>query len=220
MSMSPSFHSLQVTRTARVATLGSPEAATVWWVVLHGYGQLSADLLPSASVLASPECCVVAPEGLSRFYVDGPTSHEQVGASWMTREERSHEIEDYVAYLDAVVRRLRSVTDPPTVRVVGFSQGAATASRWVLLGDTPVERLVLWGGAPAHDLDLTAHADRLRSLDLTLVAGTEDQYVTAERREAVRRRLDQNDIPFTIHTFDGGHRLDDETLETIAANAR
>lgn len=218
--MSPSFHSLQVTRTARVATLGPPAAATVWWVVLHGYGQLAADVLTASSAIASPECCVVAPEGLSRFYVDGRTPNQKVGASWMTREERSHEIQDYVAYLDSVVRQLRSGEEPPTVRVLGFSQGAATASRWALLGDTPIDRLVLWGGAPAHDLDLSTHADGLRRMDLTLVVGSEDQYVTAERRETVRRRLDRHDIPLTVHTFEGGHRLDDDTLETIAASSR
>ena len=107
----------------------------------------------------------------------------------------------------------------PSIRVLGFSQGAATASRWALLGDTAVDRLVLWGGAPAHDLDLSAHAERLRALDLTLVTGTDDPYVTEERRAAVRRRLDRHDIPVTERTFEGGHRLDDAVLGEIASEA-
>jgi predicted esterase len=105
------------------------------------------------------------------------------------------------------------------VHVLGFSQGAATASRWALLGDTALDRLVLWGGAPAHDLDLETHADALRAMDLTLVMGTDDPYVTDERRAAVRRQLARHDIPVTVHTFEGGHRLDDVTLRTIIVDS-
>ena len=215
MSETPSLHSVKTTRTGRVATLGAPASAAVWWVVLHGYGQLAADFIGHFEPVVAPNRCVVAPEGLSRFYVDGLERHEEVGASWMTRVDRAHEIDDYVAYLDAAVRHLRSGEETPSIRVLGFSQGAATASRWALLGDTAVDRLVLWGGAPAHDLDLAAHADTLRSLNLTLVAGTTDPHVSSERRNAVRARLRRHDIPVAFQSFDGGHRIDAETLQHL-----
>ncbi len=214
---SPSLHTVEVRRTARVATLGSPRTASTWWVVLHGYGQRAADFLQPFSPIVGPDRCVVAPEGLSRFYVDGLESHEQVGASWMTREDRDHEIADYVAYLDEAVRSLRPSDASPSLRVLGFSQGAATAGRWALLGDTTVDRLVLWGGAPAHDLSLASHADALRAMDLTLVVGTDDPYVTDESRAAVRERLGRHDIPVSVHTYEGGHRIDPDTLQRIVA---
>ena len=233
----PDVHTVRVPRTARVATLGTPATAPTWWVALHGYGQLATDVLEPFAAVAGPERAVLAPEALSRFYVDDLETHEQVGASWMTRVARTAEIADYVDYLDAVVRRLRpdhgrpraageedvSGRRPdgtaPSIRVLGFSQGAATASRWALLGDTAVDRLVLWGGAPAHDLDLEAHAERLRAMDLTLIVGTEDPYVTDERRAAARRRLARPDIPVTVRTFEGGHRLDDDTLRAVVGAA-
>ncbi|MFP4229351.1 MAG: alpha/beta hydrolase [Salinivenus sp.] len=211
----PTHHAFEVPRTARCATLGALDAP-VWWVVLHGYGQRAADLAAAARPLVSPTRCVVAPEGLSRFYVDGLDTHEEVGASWMTRAMREAEIHDYVRYLNAAVRRLAPGENIPTIRVLGFSQGAATASRWALLGNPPVDRLVLWGGAPAHDLDLSMHADALRNMDLTLVIGTEDPYVTADRRRAVQAQLERHNIPVTTHTFDGGHRLDRGVLHTLA----
>ncbi len=215
----PSTHTLRVARTARVATLGTPRTARTWWVGLHGYGQRAADFAQALAPLAGPNRCVVAPEGLSRFYVDGLDTHEQVGASWMTREAREAEINDYVAYLDAAVRHLRPEGQPPRLRVLGFSQGAATASRWALLGDCPVDQLVLWGGAPAHDLDLATHADVLRDLDLTLVFGTDDPYVSAERRAAVQQRLSAHDIPASTRTFAGGHRLDADALRALGEDA-
>lgn len=239
----PDLHAVRVPRTAHVATLGTPGAAETWWVALHGYGQRAADFAEQCAALTGPDRAVVAPEALSRFYVDGLETHETVGASWMTRAAREDEIADYVEYLDTVVRRLRPDRGnrksagekegpgprpdqgerpeeaSPSICVLGFSQGAATASRWALLGDTAVDRLVLWGGAPAHDLDLSAHAERLRALDLTLVIGTDDPYVTEERRAAARRRLDRHDLPVTERTFEGGHRLDDAVLGEIAAEA-
>jgi predicted esterase len=210
-----SQHTLRVDRTARVTTLGAPSTAATWWVVLHGYGQLAADFASPFEGLVTPDRAVVAPEALSRFYVDGLDTHEEVGASWMTREGREEEIHDYVAYLDRVVEHFRPDGPSPSIRVLGFSQGAATASRWAVLGDTTVDRLVLWGGAPAHDLDLNTHAKTLRQMTLTLVAGTDDPYVTPERRAAIERHLAAHDIPVTLHTFEGGHRLDAEILQPI-----
>ena len=215
MADAPAHHTFEVPRTARCATLGALDAP-VWWIVLHGYGQRAADSAEAARPLVSASRCVVAPEGLSRFYVDGLDTHEQVGASWMTREMREAEIRDYIRYLDAVVERLAPPDAPSSIHVLGFSQGTATASRWALLGDTPIDRLVLWGGALAHDLDLSAHASAIRALDLTIVVGTDDPYVTADRRRAVEAQLAHHEIPVSIHTFDGGHRLDAATLRALA----
>lgn len=218
MSAEPRLHTLEVSRTARVATLGTPATAASWWVVLHGYGQLAADFVSAFEPIVTPDRCVVAPEGLSRFYVDGMDQHEQVGASWMTREARESEISDYVDALDATIHHLADDT-APSLHVLGFSQGAATASRWALWGTTAVDRLVLWGGAPAHDLDLAEHAASLRALDLALVAGTEDPYVTDDRWAAVQNRLQAHDIPVTTHTFEGGHRIDPNPLRALVAPA-
>jgi predicted esterase len=214
----PAQHTLRVARTARIATLGSPAQASTWWVALHGYGQQAADFVRPFEAVTGPDRAVLAPEGLSRFYVDGLETHEEVGASWMTRAAREAEIADYVAYLDAVVDHFRPAADAPSIRVLGFSQGAATASRWALLGDTAVDRLVLWGGAPAPDLDLAAHADALRRMGLTLVRGTDDPYVTPDRLAAVRDRLAAHALSATTHTFEGGHRLDDDTLRQVVAD--
>lgn len=215
----PSLHSLRVERTARIATLGAPSTAATWWLVLHGYGQLAEDFASPFADIVTPDRAVVAPEALSRFYVDGLETHEEVGASWMTRAAREDEISDYVAYLDRVVEHFRTDGSSPSIRVLGFSQGAATASRWAVLGDTTVDRLVLWGGAPAHDLDLTTHAKALRQMDLTLVAGTDDPYVTPERRAAIERHLATHDIPVTVHPFEGGHELDAPALQRVVTAA-
>lgn len=218
MTDRPSVHTLSVSRTARYATLGQPNSASVWWVVLHGYGQLAADFIQAFESIATSDRCVVAPEGLSRFYVDDMDEHERVGASWMTREARDDEISDYVAALDAIVHDLGSGPRPSSIHALGFSQGAATASRWALLGETSIDRLTLWGGGPAHDLDLETHADELERMDLSLVVGEQDPHVTEERRQTAIQRLESYQIPVTVHSFDGGHRLDRPTLRALTTS--
>ena len=138
-------HRLTAPRTARYFTLGSDAAALgEVWFVLHGYGQLAARFLTGFAPIDDGTRLVVAPEALSRFYVDH--ANRKVGASWMTREDRLAEIDDYVRYLDAVRAEVLRDGTPrqSSVHVLGFSQGAAAAARWTASGAGPVDRLVLW----------------------------------------------------------------------------
>jgi len=214
----PALHHLSTTRTARYATLGDPSAAREAWVVLHGYGQLAEYFIRSFRVLDDGERLIVAPEALSRFYLDGMREHDRVGASWMTKADREREIHDYVRYLDALYAQMVAggLGEDAPVHVLGFSQGTATASRWAALGESTVERLTLWAGGVPHDLDLDAHRTLLQRLDLTLVIGTEDEYISAERVADEEARLDAHGIPHRTVRFDGGHRIDPDVLADLA----
>jgi len=211
----PALHTLRVSRTARYAQYGDPKAPD-WWVVLHGYGQRASDFIQPFAEGGVDGRCIVAPEALSRFYTDGMAAHQEVGASWMTRVARAEEIGDYVRYLDALVQHLRPDGTAPRLHVLGFSQGAATASRWAVLGNTPVERLTLWAGDLAHDLELDVRADALRAMDLTIVLGRDDPFISEDRLQTLRDRLDAYAIPATVHRFDGGHRLHRATLRRLS----
>ncbi len=217
-------HTVAVQRTARYSALGDPSASHHLFV-LHGYGQRAQDFIRPFAAIAQADRCIIAPEALSRFYTDDLGEHSKVGASWMTKEAREAEIGDYVAYLDNLAAILMdsaradsaSTTriNSPTRTVLGFSQGAATASRWALLGKTPVDRLILWAGSPAHDLDYEAHADSLRAMSLTFVVGDDDPWITEERREPVTQMFAARDIPVEMHTFPGGHRLSRDVLRDL-----
>ena len=54
-------------------------------------------------------------------------------------------------------------------------------------------------------------------MDLTLVLGTNDEYVTERRQNKIEARLQDHAISFQRLTFDGTHRLDRDTLATILA---
>jgi hypothetical protein len=99
-------HHLPVSRTARYFTIGEPHASLrELWFVCHGYGQLAGRFVRHFESIDAPHRMIVAPEALSRFYVEVPGkthADTHVGASWMTREDRLSDIEDYVEYLDAL----------------------------------------------------------------------------------------------------------------------
>jgi predicted esterase len=206
---------ISVPRSARYHTLGEPQGAREVWFVCHGYGQLAARFLERFRPLDDGSRCVVAPEGLSRFYLTESPSERRVGASWMTREDRLSEIEDYVRYLDAVYRDVR----PPSERVtvLGFSQGAATACRWASMGSSRVDRLIVWGGEIPPDLDLAASParERLRAVSLHLVYGSRDEYFTSKIVAATEDRLRAADVPYALVPFDGGHEIDEATLRRL-----
>lgn len=214
-------HHLPVARTARYFTLGDLERPAEAWFVCHGYGQLAGYFIRHFEPLASGRRLIVAPEGLSRFYLEDPEgghANARVGASWMTREDRLAEIEDYVAHLNDVYRAVLGSVDPAGVRVValGFSQGVATACRWIARGLVRADRLILWAGAPPPDLDLAATAPVLRRLDMALVAGTRDEWATDAAVAEQEARLKQHGIPYRVVRFDGGHHLDATVLASLA----
>ena len=203
-------HFLSTSRTARYFTLGVENAAEVWFVC-HGYGQLAPRFLERFRPIEAAGRCIVAPEALSRFYLTDSPAERRVGASWMTREDRLHEIDDYVRYLDGVYRK---VADPETrVAALGFSQGTATVCRWAALGSSRIHRLILWGGEVPPDLDLT----RLRVPNLTLVYGTQDQFFTPKVVAATEARLREHKIGYELVSFDGAHEIDEPTLLELAS---
>jgi predicted esterase len=215
-------HHLPVTRTARYYTRGAASRAREVWFACHGYGQLAQYFLRRFEPLDDGTRLLVAPEALSRFYLGDPGgSHAdaRVGATWMTREDRLREIDDYVGYLDAVYREVMSAGVPPNARVVvlGFSQGVATACRWAALGNARVDELVLWAERMPPDLDLARAAERLRTARVRLVVGAADRSLPAGALDEERQRLARHGIRGEALTFPGGHELDAETLRRIAS---
>ena len=87
---------------ARYCTLGDfNEATRKIWFVLHGYGQLARFFIRKFKTLSDEGVYVIAPEGLSKFYLEDVTTRAQsgnsrVGAAWMTSENRLADIENYI----------------------------------------------------------------------------------------------------------------------------
>jgi predicted esterase len=215
---------IAVTRTARYYVLGKPgsEIDDVWFVC-HGYGQLASDFISEFECIAGPRRLIVAPEALNRYYIStapefhGPES--KVGATWMTRADREAEIDDYVNYLDDLYAEIMGdlVGRKVNVTVLGFSQGGATANRWLTRGASRADRLLMWGSLLPSDADLNEAAAFFRDTELVIVYGTRDQFAEQKMISDYMALLESSSIPHTIITFDGGHRMNRETLRELAA---
>jgi predicted esterase len=217
MSQTPLEHLIPITRTARYHTLGQPgRQIRHLWYVLHGYGQLSAYFIRHFEAILDAETLVVAPEGLSLFYL--PPGWTRVGATWMTKEKRLSEIEDYIAYLDQIHLAIsQQVPDDVCITICGFSQGATTAWRWIRAGGIHPQHLINWAGALPEDKP--EHASfRLPETHLYHVASSEDEFVTAADADKMRAAMQHLGQSLRTYHFEGNHRMDTATLQAINAD--
>ena len=211
-------HHLAVTRTARYYQLGELSASTQHvWFVCHGYGQLAAYFSRHFAFLAeaNSNTVVVAPEGLSRFYLNGTGG--RVGASWMTSDDRLHEIDDHLGFLDQLADHVLAQC-PAGVRltVLGFSQGTATVSRWLAQARFRPAHLILWAGGFPADMAPDVAQQLLHQLRLTVVVGTEDEYISPSQAAQLQQQLQQLGAAPTLLAFTGKHELNRAVLEKLA----
>jgi predicted esterase len=211
-------HHLAVHRTARYYTLGPVDAAEVWFVC-HGYAQLARYFVRSFEILDDGSRLIVAPEALNRYYfetapgVHGPDA--RVAATWMTREDREHEIDDYIAYLDSLYVALVGDGVGRVVIALGFSQGAATVSRWAARGRARVDHVILWGSGLAHELNPAP--DLLANARLWIALGDADPQIDEARVVDADRRLRAGGLAYELYRYAGGHRIEPAALRGLAA---
>jgi len=206
---------------ARYYTLGDLNSSTSKiWFVLHGYGQLSKFFISKFNILANAGVHVVAPEGLSKFYLEdittrANTGNNRVGATWMTRENRLTDIENYLTYLSSVYKYEVPENFHGEITLLGFSQGAATATRWAIEGNLPFDQLILWGGILPPDMNFEKAHEVLKHKKVIEVFGKKDPFLTDERLAEVTTLNNRLNIQPEIIEFEGGHEMNEFVLERL-----
>lgn len=228
---------IAIFKTARYYIIGEQsEKINSVWFVLHGYGQLAEDFILnfSRSDIRNPllsadkqisgtnggftksifdeTTLVVAPEALNKFYLKGFGG--KIGATWMTKEERESEISDYVNYLDSVYDEVikYGLISKAVITVLGFSQGTATACRWLTKGRSEIDRLILWGGGIPPDVDLKSTQKLFNSVNLSIVLGDRDEFISEEQIIKEKERLEGNKLNFSLYRYKGKHEIKSELL--------
>ncbi|MEO5826780.1 MAG: phospholipase [Gemmatimonadales bacterium] len=210
----PTFQSLIVNRHARIGIVGDLDSASEIWLILHGYGMLAQGILHWFRAAARPGRVLVAPEALSRFYVEFQGTR-RVGASWMTREARDEDLADLLPYLTQVVTPLRAAC--ARLEVHGFSQGVAAGARLLVHAPLEVDRLVCWGGTVPLDVDPIQLVSRVAGGTIDYVVGARDTRTPRGTVLADAERMRAGGAPVRVHEFDGGHRIDDRVLADLDA---
>lgn len=184
------------------------------WIVLHGYGQLAEFFIRKFLPYASSDLLVVAPEGTNHNYLN--EFQGRVGANWMTSYQREMAIANNHRMLNQLMNDLLSkFTNAPKIHLLGFSQGAATGTRWASQWAGHLETMVLWGGGFAHDLTLEVAKEKFAATEILVVLGERDELITEESKKKQVDLLEALDKPLKLLTFPGGHELDSNLLDKI-----
>jgi predicted esterase len=194
-------HGVDITKAKRV------------WFVLHGYGQLAEYFIRSFGHLDPSENFVIAPEGFHRFYLEGFTG--RVGASWMTKKERLDDIDDYVKYLDRLYD-CQQISSNSEIILLGFSQGVATAMRWLALGKSShFHRAILWAGSFPNDLKPQKATTALQNLKVHCVIGNMDPFLSEEHIQRTKDHLAELNVDAQWYEYNGDHRIPKEALNEL-----
>ncbi len=208
-------HQITVEKTARYYT-DPPEGKKIsnTWIVIHGYAQLAKDFINEFEFLSRPDSMIVAPEGLSKFY-----SKSIPAASWMTKEDRDNEIEDYMNYLEKVFTEINESYDITSskINLLGFSQGVHTAVRWFIKSRIHIDKLILCSSDFPKDADFAALKEKLTRSELFYLQGRNDRIITPERLKDNLELLRTNGINVSEIYFDGQHEINPDAILKICS---
>jgi predicted esterase len=175
---------------------GPPERLLVGF---HGYAQNARIHLDDLLQIPGIETWTVASvQALHPFY-----ARENIGASWMTSQDRELAIEDNIAYVRSVVQSLHT---PETLVFFGFSQGAAMAYR--AAASIRCDGVIALGGDVPPDV--TANLP-----PVLIGRGVRDDWYTGEKLEEDLKLL-ESITRVTTCVYDGAHEWTAEFREAVA----
>jgi predicted esterase len=208
-------HNFITQKTARFYTIGSAsERVNRLWICLHGYGELAYYFGRKFRELEADSRLIVIPEGLNRFYLEG--TEGRVGASWMTKEERLSDIEDQFRFLEKLAHELKPrLAADCKIHVFGFSQGVATALRWIDKSALPFSSLICWAGSFPLDIDYKLQAAKFSSINFHACFGDDDEYISTENAQKLLEQIQNQGIKVTPHFYKGGHKIYPELLAAV-----
>ena len=105
---------------------------------------------------------------------------------------------------------LKSCT-PEKMTVLGFSQGGATAARWLAHGNVLCDHFISWASVYPPDLAVEDHRNLARKN--TFVLGTEDEFFPKPDQEILLADYQSKGIG--IVQFEGTHDIHKETFINI-----
>ena len=180
------------------------------WFVCHGMGYLSRYFLRHFEHLNAEENYIVAPQAQSKYYI--PPKLRHVGASWLTKENTLKETENVMRYFDAVWKA-EQFPDDKKLFVLGFSQGVSVAMRYLAKRKLQCHQLIIHSGGIPKELTTDDFSYMNPNTKVSLVYGTEDEYLNEERRKseiAKANLLFPNNL--SIIPFEGKHEVNTKLI--------
>lgn len=184
------------------------------WIVFHGIGYLSRFFLNYFTGLPSDEHFIIAPQAPSKYYLNNEYKH--IGASWLTREQTMEDLVNVLAYVDAVMTD-QSLPDTCKINLLGYSQGASIALRWLCHSKHRCNKLILYAGGIPNEITPKDVQFLKSTTEVSIVYGKHDEFLTTERMEQEDKKIQLlfGDKARRV-SFDGGHEVRPEVIARFA----
>ncbi|NJN77477.1 MAG: hypothetical protein HC803_03410 [Saprospiraceae bacterium] len=201
--------------TATYETYGNLTDSTETIIIaFHGYGQLARYFIHKFDILDETKYYVIAPQGLSKFYLN---NHTRVGASWMTKENRELDLKNQLYYVQTVFETEMKGVDFLNKKLIvfGFSQGTATASRWAMTNKIPFDTFIAYAGQIAYEL--TENDFEFMKTDAKTICflGDNDQFYNGENIPKFETAFKTVFPKGKFEIFEGKHEILREVLKSI-----
>ena len=200
--------SISIAKKARYYQLGaSSKSISRVFIVLHGYAMLSEFFIQKFRNLDDGNTLIIAPEALNRFYIDA--NYGRVGASWMTKDERESDILENIEYLNLLIKIVYEEIGHKNFKlnILGFSQGGATACRWIFSSQMKVDNLILWAGDIPKDTLLEKNKKKWNSFNTHLVMGKQDHLINDKMKAKFLSLILDYKLDYKLTEYEGDHRI-------------
>jgi len=209
--------SIRVSKKARYYQIGvASKSISRVFIVLHGYAMLSEFFVQKFKNLDDGNTLIIAPEALNRFYID--SNYGRVGASWMTKEERESDIEENIEYLNSLFKAVYDEIghDNFKMNILGFSQGGATACRWIFSSKMKVDNLILWAGDIPKDTLTEKNKNKWNSFNTHLVMGKQDRLINDKMKSKFLSLMLEYKLEYKLTEYEGDHRIFPDVMLKLA----
>ena len=208
---------INVTKRARYFQIGEANSSIKKvWMVFHGYAMLSEFFIKKFEILNDGETLIIAPEALNRFYIT--ENFSRVGASWMTKLERENDIIENNQYIESLFQKVTKDIGHSNfqLNILGFSQGSATACRWIFSSNNKANNFIVWAGDIPKDSLTAENKSKWNSLNIFLVFGAKDPLITTDLSLKFQKRISEYKLNFDLVEYDGDHRIFPEVLKEVS----
>lgn len=191
----------------------SGEHAPGLLLAFPGYGQSCKGFIKNFTTLRDRNWLVVVAQGPNQFYWE----RGRPGFCWMTSYMRGNTVRDNLAYVERLLKRLKSdhEFDSRRVFLLGFSQGSAMAFRYAARGGVRPAGVIAAGGDLPPDVE--ADLEELSKFPVMIVHGNDDTSMHVDKARRGEATLRDHGFSVDAFYFDGAHELPDQAIERIVA---
>jgi predicted esterase len=134
----------------------------------------------------------------------------------MTKEARETDISDNLSWLEELKSQIDLKFGNLEAYILGFSQGGATAARWMSKTKHEFKGICLWACVFPPDLEVSSSP--LSIPNKIFVIGSEDEFYDKKQQVELATYYKTND--YQVINYFGAHDIDSEVLKTIYLSSK